>query len=381
MLIFPKLLLGFQDLPKNASTTTFAWLFECIYGYSFFDKAKAAEREPLHIHQFFWRGKCRDSQQLNNADFAQESPSDLFTFALTRDPVKRYLSMYSNRVQHFDELSSSSSAAPRLQEAGLQPSPDVNHLAEHLEQYLACDKNIYHHTRPMSDFLGEDLSIFSRLADVSELNSLIEQIKAHWKKHNLPQLVENAPQPQRLQTGGRKLGLEVLTPRAFERLLGYYAVDYERIPTIDRRKIEEDFAKARAEAGQTSTPTVTRDTPFTTRLLRQDEDCPIVELFWVDDLPTTIPADGNLTISGALLLQPTVERNDWELIAVDRQGEQQVPWHFKSPNMAKQFPARDEAASSRYRIRNLKLSRQEPVQLHLQSSQGERWHLLSIKAT
>jgi len=381
VLIFPNLLLGFQDLPKNASTTTFAWLFEVVYGYSFFDKARAAEREPLHIHQFFWRGKCRDSKQLNNADFDEETPSRLFTFALTRDPVKRYLSMYSNRVKHFDELSSTSPAAPRLQEAGLQPSPDVNHLAENLKQYLACDKNIYHHTRPMSDFLGEDLSIFSRLADVSELNSLIEQIKVHWRENGLQALADNAPQPQRLQTGGSKLGLEVLTPNAFERLLEYYAVDYESIPTVDRRRIEEEYTKARGEAGQRRTPTATTEKSIKIRLLRKEKDCPIVQVLWVDDIPGTLPAGGDLTISGALLLQPTVERNEWELIAVDRQGEQHVPWHFKSPNMAKQFPGLKEAATSRYRIRNLKLSRHEPVQLHLQSSQGERWHLLSIKAT
>lgn len=380
MLIFRKLLLGYQDIPKNSSTTTLVWLFECLYSHSVSDEAKAPRQVPPHIHRYFWRGQCPDCEQLDNAAFRADISHDLLTFAITRDPIKRFLSMYSNRVKHFDELSSNSPAAPRLREQSLRPSPDVNQLAEQLEQYLSCDKNIHHHTRPMSDFLGDDLSIFTHFADVSELGSLIAHIQVHWRKHGLIELAEGTPQPQRLQTGGEKLGLEVLTPKAFDHLLEYYAVDYERIPTIDRRKIEQEYVTARTTADHFSASTTSIGPTYGTKLIRKDDKCPIVDLLWIDKIPPNLSSTEKLAISGALVLRPTFEREDWELVAVDRQGEHRVPWHFESPNMAKQFPDRKKASSARFRIGNLTLSMSEPVRLYLQSSKKDRWHLLSIKA-
>jgi len=117
------------------------------------------------------------------------------------------------------------------------------------------------------------------------------------------------------------------------------------------------------------------------RLTRNDGDCPVVDVLWVDDIPTTIPAGEPLKLSGALLLQPAVDRSGWKLIAVDERGVHKVPWHFKSLNMAKHHPDNPNAATARFRIRGLNPSNSQPIQLFLQSPEKGRWPLLSINTS
>ena len=87
MIIIPKLKLGYQNIPKVATTSLFSWL------YHFHANSEAEEEKA---RKYFLSGK--NSITLKNTLEDIHEYKDYFKFAITRDPIKRFLSMYSNRV-------------------------------------------------------------------------------------------------------------------------------------------------------------------------------------------------------------------------------------------------------------------------------------------
>ena len=110
MLIIEDLRLGYQHVPKVATTSMFHWMYRLIHD------AHVATGAPSVVvkRRFFTEGPS-----VQNAETAVAPYKDYFRFALTRDPIKRFLSMYSNRVVHHRELSARSRAAERLEQAAL----------------------------------------------------------------------------------------------------------------------------------------------------------------------------------------------------------------------------------------------------------------------
>ncbi|MGJ0493147.1 sulfotransferase family 2 domain-containing protein [Methylobacter sp.] len=241
MIIIEKLQLGYQDSPKIASTSLFQWLHNSIYGSSYSDRM---DKPNMYIHEYFRSGKCDDIRIVKNDKKSMEEYQTFFCFAITRDPIKRFISMYSNRVLHHRELSANSNNATQLKSDGLIFDPDINTLVTELEKYMAVQKSIFHHARPQLDFLGNDLTIYNSIADISEVGKVIDKIKAHWMRNGLYELVERSTVLGRAQTGGVKLGLEVLNDESFEKLLDYYRLDYECIPTVSLQVIKNEYVKA-----------------------------------------------------------------------------------------------------------------------------------------
>lgn len=383
MLIYKDRFLGFQDLPKNASTSMFAWLFEVIYGFS--HRSDQAEgMDVSHIHRFF-RDIDEHTIDVDLDDLGEHDLTDHYTFALTRDPIKRFLSMYSNRVGFHRELSEESGAAERIRAAGLPFDPDINTLVAHKDRYMARVNSIYHHTRPMTDFLGDDLSIYTRLADVSEINSVIGDIKALWKEKGFNKLLEKAPaEAPRLQTGGQKMGLEMLTPASFDILMDYYAKDYDTIPTIDRKATEDAFAAARAKHGDTRIPAPGAfygdAIACPTKVKREDPQAPIVDQLWIDKIPETVDPGEQIRIRGALALNADIEQTGYKIIVRDRYGPREAIWGGKSPGLAKKIPDNPNGVRARFRIAGVVMDETKPVVVALQTPGGKQYRLFKIFA-
>jgi len=135
-------------------------------------------------------------------------------FCVVRDPVKRFLSVYGNRVVHHDDLKRS---VPALESAGLPRHPDPTEFAEHLEAYCRMNGTINHHARPMVDYLGERPGRFDRIFPMSELGELPGYLAEAGVRVTLGHR----------QTGGPKLKPDDLSPPALARVKRFYAADYE----------------------------------------------------------------------------------------------------------------------------------------------------------
>ncbi len=196
--------IGYQPLPKVACTT----LKELVF--------RLAHRQPFgaelggganHVHRYF------DLRQ-------QDIGAAGWRFTVVRDPIKRFLSGYSNRVLHHRELSSEflGRQALRFQPdpAVFLPDPSLDHFIEHLDTYR-CVPTIDHHFAPMAEVLAP-LPSYDRVYAFEELDTLFADLA---ERTGLP---VDAPH---LQRGGPKIGLSDLSPAARDRLAAYYAGDYQ----------------------------------------------------------------------------------------------------------------------------------------------------------
>lgn len=137
-------------------------------------------------------------------------------FCVVRDPLKRFLSSYSNRVLHHDDLKHSHPGA--LEAAGLMRQPDLEEFIDRLEAYCEVNRPIWHHVRPMVDFLGRRPKRYDRIFSMRALDQIADYCAEAGAPIALPHL----------QTGGPKFAVSDLSPRSMEKLKRYYAEDYRR---------------------------------------------------------------------------------------------------------------------------------------------------------
>ena len=312
MIIIEKFKLGYQDSPKIASTSLFQWLHHSMYGYSYSDR----ENKPnMYIHAYFGLGKCPDVRIVKNDRKSMEEYQTFFRFAITRDPIKRFISMYSNRILHHRELSANSNIANQLKRDSLEFDPDINMLVTGLEKYITVQQSIFHHARPQSDFLGNDLSIYNRIADISDVGKVIDEIKAHWMRNGLRVLAESAPVLGRAQTGGAKLGLEVLNDESFDKLLKYYRDDYENVPTVSLQAIKNKYIKAKRQksSAKLTVNNENQNKQKNAGIKVNKINTPIVAEFWLRLPESGVEIGVPFVLQGALLLTADTNAADWQL--------------------------------------------------------------------
>jgi hypothetical protein len=254
MILIPELLLGYQPIPKVATTSLIGLLYE-LCGPTAGPEAEQTSR-PNAKRQYFYK-ELGNNRLVENIPQAVLPFKGYLRFALTRDPVLRFISMYSNRVLYHRELSDRPPVAKRIRRAKLPFDPDINLLVDNLEAYCAASPSIRHHSRPMMDFLGPSLSVFDHMVDISELPGLLIKLRTHWIDNDLAELAERCPPLARLQAGGPKLKLDVLSPASFEKLMVFYSDDYGSLSTLDAAKTRRAYEASRASAGNAAPPAAT----------------------------------------------------------------------------------------------------------------------------
>ena len=105
-----------------------------------------------------------------------ETSKGAWRFTVVRDPVKRALSVYSNRIVDMRELHNS----PRLRaQSELPLDPDPDFFFQRLEDYKALASAVKHHTVPMWLFTGRRLELYDEIYTTSDLGRLQDDLKAH----------------------------------------------------------------------------------------------------------------------------------------------------------------------------------------------------------
>ena len=199
--------LAFYSVPKIACTSVKRLLYYMEHGQTPHDAraGKDAGKTPITL-----RGETGF-----DADEADRL-SALESFTIVRDPIKRFLSAYANRVRFHGELDQW-----RVNNGSLtlrRPSrPSLAEFVDYLEDYRADSQTIRHHTQPMTYFLGSDLGRYDHVFKMEDLESVTAFLS------------DRSGQPLTLphkQKGGPRLTPEDLSDKHLTKIRDYYAADY-----------------------------------------------------------------------------------------------------------------------------------------------------------
>ncbi|WP_140849439.1 sulfotransferase family 2 domain-containing protein [Paracoccus sp. FO-3] len=136
---------------------------------------------------------------------------------VVRDPIKRFLSSYSNRVCFHKELGKEH-LSPKAISAGAEPDPDLEVFVEKLEIYREHSRSIRAHTDPHVFYLGGDRDYYSKIYQMSDLDDLVLDLSARSGIDlELPHK----------QAGGPKISVDSLSSNAIEKIKKFYDEDYQ----------------------------------------------------------------------------------------------------------------------------------------------------------
>lgn len=198
---------AYLPVPKNACTSIKQMFYEAEHGTKF-SPYKDENGKTVFIHNLY------PSVVFDKLD--KRNISELQRIAVIRDPVKRVLSAYGNRIVHHRELSADKQGK-NLAMHGLIPDPDLSTFIARLEDYRAAVPTINHHTRAQVDFLGTNPDYLSRIYRFSELEMLAA---------DMSQITGRRLVLPWLQSGGPKVSLTDITSAQYEKLHELFTADY-----------------------------------------------------------------------------------------------------------------------------------------------------------
>lgn len=165
------------------------------------------------FRDYMSQGRKMDANSLSrNQVFRRvnhESIKDFDKFALIRDPVKRFLSGYSNRVIHYQELSQEI-AGEKLEKFELSPDPSLEVFIENFTKYCKASRTIGHHFSKQQVWLGTDISYYKKVFHLENVGEMTDYFA---EKFNI-----EAAMP-RFQTGGPKLAVGDLKAGLLDKIL------------------------------------------------------------------------------------------------------------------------------------------------------------------
>lgn len=407
MIIIPLLKLAYAPSPKVGSTSVLDWLYEHWTVAAKAAGKKVALVDSTAARHLFTRGREGNLLVRNSPDVMARYP-DYFTFGIVREPIARFISVYRNRVVFYREISEMSDAGPGLAAAGLPFDPQLNELVRRYDAYAKYAGAVEWHARQQWSRLGPDISVYDRVYDLKNLNTLIEDIRSHWRKVGLSDLADLNIELKTMRADGPKLGLEALDEESFELLGARYATDYANLPVTPLEKVREDYKKARAAnpnpppveftsqlrkraamtaavaRGEGGDPTKARGAAamggagmsrsmggWTTRIAPTPDEVTQLQL----RMPPAPPVEGQpWEIRGVVVMAPDVDRKDCELYLT--MGEQRLPcgWALPSPRIAKTTPDNPNAAKARFQTPPLPWPPLGDIRLMLRI--GEESHVL-----
>lgn len=199
----------FTSAPKVACSSIKTALFEVENGFAF--QPFHANGQYRHIH---------DLAVYPALEFFEIAPMDFTDFiriTMVRNPVRRFLSAYSNRVIYYREVSEQNLARHELEE-GLAPDPSLREFVENLEAYRRASNSIRLHTDPLWHFLGREANFYNYIFNIRQIKEFDEVLSS---------LLGREFVTPHLQSGGPKLTESDLTAGERMKIEQFYHLDYE----------------------------------------------------------------------------------------------------------------------------------------------------------
>ena len=132
-----------------------------------------------------------------------------------RDPVKRLISAYVNRVWQKKDLIKRRNLLPEA----LHYVPEPNTFFRNLAKAQCASRSIRHHTLPQYDFLGPTLERYPIIGQVEELHRYFETLRTAYG-------FVGADPKRQVSNSARRLSLDELDRPAQVALLDYCEADY-----------------------------------------------------------------------------------------------------------------------------------------------------------
>lgn len=163
--------MAYYPVPKVACTSVKDFCYQVSSGERF--KVFKSGGKVIHVHNH-----DPEYQSIEFRYVEHENYTGSTRIAVIRDPAKRILSAFSNRVLHHKELSESRIDMKLAELLGVGPDPDLNTFVQKLEEYRFLQRSIRHHTEPLTSYLGHDLGYYHhvfRIEETGEMEDLINR--------------------------------------------------------------------------------------------------------------------------------------------------------------------------------------------------------------
>ena len=139
-----------------------------------------------------------------------------FTFVIVRDPIKRVLSTYTNRVMQHGVLDRVR-AQRRLKNMGLSDQPSLSEFIDHFEKYRKASDVIFSHTIPQSEYVGRFFEKIEHKVPIEEMADLTRKLSA------LTGMDVVVPREQK---SVNQVSLQDMTDDNLKKLAAFYKDDY-----------------------------------------------------------------------------------------------------------------------------------------------------------
>lgn len=155
----------YMPVPKAACTSVKAALLR-IDPRQEVDEA-GLRTNPDQVHQIYQTKRFRPHR------WEPYCNGQWWRFAVVRDPVKRILSVYTDRVIGRNELKNS----PKLRKQSRLPAnPDPDFFFQHLQEYKELSSVVKHHALPQRLFVGPSPLKYDRVYKTEELHELANDL-------------------------------------------------------------------------------------------------------------------------------------------------------------------------------------------------------------
>ncbi|QDA35701.1 sulfotransferase family protein (plasmid) [Paracoccus liaowanqingii] len=206
-IIVDKIRLAYFPSPKVACTSVKYMFYKLENGRDFVDGIRNSTM--FHIHSYY------GSSPFSAAPLDRLAAHE--RICIVRDPIKRFLSCYSNRVLFHRELSEHH-LSPEAIAAGAVPDPSLKIFTERLNIYRKHSSSIRHHTDPQTHFIGPDPKFYSKIYQMGNLDELASDLSL---KSGIELDLPHA------QNGGEKINPRELSADLLDRIREFYRKDYE----------------------------------------------------------------------------------------------------------------------------------------------------------
>lgn len=200
--------LTYVSAPKVACTSLKHMFFEIENGFRF--TPFHANGQMKHIHNTVYPGKVFEN-------LPHKRIADHTRLCVVRDPLKRFLSCYSNRVVHHGELGPKR-IPQAFKDRGALPNPTLKQFIDRFEIYHEAAQTIRNHSRPFVNILGRDPGYFHGIYRIEEIEVF---------RGRVAEIVGGEPVLRRHQTGGPKLSPDDLTAAEVRKIRALYEEDYD----------------------------------------------------------------------------------------------------------------------------------------------------------
>jgi hypothetical protein len=138
------------------------------------------------------------------------------------------------------------------------------------------------------------------------------------------------------------------------------------------KRVEQVLAKKHSFAMGEHTERVLRNYDF-----HFTEIPGLVDKISLDNLPFRLISGAALDVNGIVVLNQNIS-DGYSLLAVDSEGEHPVQWGIQSPVVAENYPQNSNAGKARFKVTDMRLSKEYPISLFLVGSKGERYKIVDV---